>query len=241
MKNKILIYGVNGRIGEALVNYLGPRFIIYGVDVQDNTKAVSNNYTYVKYVNLESLDKIYNENDFYAVIHLQQYKSKDFLKSNLFNLDEPEFDNVINANLKLTLFSCKKYLHHVVSRKSQEPGRIINFGSTYGVISSNPELYEATEMGNPIQYSISKFGMLGLTKYIASYFKKYNTYANLIIPHGIENNQSIEFQKNFSKRSPIGRLSQPEELFSSLDYLLDKKTTYTNGNVLMVDGGWTAC
>ena len=96
-------------------------------------------------------------------------------------------------------------------------------------------------MGNPYAYTISKFGLMGLTKYIASYFKEYNVLCNSISPHGIENNQSLEFQDNFTKRSPLGRLSEPEEVVAAFNFLLDESNTYVNGANIPVDGGWTAC
>ena len=80
-----------------------------------------------------------------------------------------------------------------------------------------------------------------LTKYLASYFKKYKILCNAISPHGLFNNHSKNFQKNFSQRSPLGRMSLPQEVLPAIDYLLDENNKYTNGIELMVDGGWTSC
>ena len=64
---------------------------------------------------------------------------------------------------------------------------------------------------------------------------------NSISPHGVNNNQSKQFVKNFSSRSPLGRLSQANEVIPAIKFLLDEKNTYTNGIDLLVDGGCTSC
>ena len=127
------------------------------------------------------------------------------------------------------------------SLKKNQIGRVINFSSVYSIRSSNPELYKKTEYENPIYYTISKAGIVGLTKYLASYFKKYQILCNSISPHGLFNNHSKKFQKNFSERSPVGRMSFPREILPAIDFLLDENNRYTNGIELMVDGGWTSC
>lgn len=237
---KILIFGINGRVGKEVGGYLTKSYQVIGVDVAENSE-VNGLLEYYKYQNLNDLNNIYEQHDYYSVIHMQQIKSKKFLSSNLLNLEYEDIASVMEINLYLSLFSSKKYIEKVLLRKDHSLGRIINFGSTYGVVSSNPELYGNNEMGNPIQYTISKFGMNGLTKYLASYFKVYKTLVNNVVPHGIENGQSEEFSTRYSKRNPVGRLSNPTELLPIIECLLDEKNTYMNGATLMVDGGWTAC
>jgi 3-oxoacyl-[acyl-carrier protein] reductase len=237
---KILIFGINGRVGREVGAYLARNYEVVGVDTADVCE-IKTVHKYYKYCNLSDLNDIYRNDEYYSVIHMQQIKSKNFLSSNLLNLEYEDLISVMDINLYLSLFSSKKYIEKVLQRADGSLGRIINFGSTYGVISSNPELYENNEMGNPIQYTLSKFGINGLTKYLASYFKLYKTLVNNIVPHGIENNQSQEFSSRYSKRNPIGRLSNPSELFPIVECLLDEKNTYMNGATLMVDGGWTAC
>lgn len=234
MKKKILIFGSNGVLGSSICNYLKKKYQIYGVDVQEKDNSKLSGYINFKE---NKLSVLYKKNVFYCVIHCHQFKGKNFLNQKQSLFVEDNFDAVINTNLKLTLQSTHMYFQSL--KKKQ--GRIINFSSTYGLISSNPSLYRNTKMFNPIYYTISKFGIIGLTKYIASHYKKYKILCNSISPHGIENQQCKEFKKNFNSRSPLGRLSSTHEVLPAINFLLDINNTYTNGANIAVDGGWTAC
>ena len=238
MKKKILIFGSEGKIGNSITKHLCKKYQVIAVDVLKKSKIKNKNLTYY---NIDSKFNILSDiyvNNFYAVIHCQQYKSKNFLKTDLFNLNFHDYEDTLKINLHLTL---KSIIFYLKSLKKKQIGRVINFSSVYSVRSSNPELYEKTEYENPIYYTISKAGIVGLTKYLASYFKKYKILCNAISPHGLFNNHSKNFQKNFSQRSPLGRMSLPQEVLPAIDYLLDENNKYTNGIELMVDGGWTSC
>lgn len=241
---KILIFGGLGVLGLEIVNYLKDRYSIIIVDTKSNIffKKLKLNKTisYFKYSSYQQIKEIYKKHKFYAVIHSQQYKNKNFTKSDIRRLDLKLYEKINNTNLVLPLVSTQNYINQINKNKKYQ-GRIINIASTYGLISSSPELYVNTNMGNPVYYTISKFGLVGLTKYVASYYKKHRVLCNCISPHGIENNHKKNFVTNFSKRSPMGRLSQVSEVLPSIDFLLDEKNTYTNGANLSVDGGWTAC
>jgi NAD(P)-dependent dehydrogenase (short-subunit alcohol dehydrogenase family) len=239
MLKKIAIFGSEGKIGNCITKHLSRKFKIIALDVSKQSK---NKYKDVTYYNIDGkfnvLLDIYNKHNFYAVIHCQQFKNKNFLKTDLFNLNFQDYEDTLSSNLTLTLKSIILYLK---SLRRNQIGRVINFASVYSIRSSNPELYKKTEYENPIYYTISKAGIFGLTKYLASYFKKYKILCNSISPHGVFNKHSKTFQKNFSQRSPIGRMSLPQEILPAIDFLLDEKNRYTNGIELLVDGGWTSC
>jgi NAD(P)-dependent dehydrogenase (short-subunit alcohol dehydrogenase family) len=241
---KILIFGGLGVLGLEITKHLKKNFFIVVVDVSSNLffkkLNLDKNIIYFKYSNFSQIKQIYNKHKFYAVIHCQQYKNKKFTSSDIRNLDLNLFKKINNINLEIPLVSSHYYISHI-NRDKKNIGRIINITSTYGVISSSPELYTNTNMGNPVYYTLSKFGLVGLTKYVASYYKHLKILCNCISPHGIENKHQKKFINNFSKRSPIGRLSKAKEVLPAIDFLLDKNNTYTNGSNISVDGGWTAC
>ena len=241
---KILIFGGLGVLGLEIVKHLKINYHIIVVDIKSNLDfknlKLTKNVKYLKYSNFSQIKKIYKMNKFYAVIHCQQYKNKDFTSSDIRNVDLNLYEKINNINLLIPLISSQNYIN-TIKKNKKNFGRIINIASTYGLISSSPELYKNTNMGNPIYYTLTKFGLIGLTKYIASYFKDLKILCNCISPHGIENNNKKKFISNFSKRSPMGRLSKPQEVLPSIDFLLDKNNTYTNGANISVDGGWTAC
>jgi len=63
---------------------------------------------------------------------------------------------------------------------------------------------------------------------------------NVIVPGGIENNQSRDFKENYSKMAPIGRMMNVKEIIGMVLYLCSDISSYTTGSILTVDGGWTA-
>lgn len=236
-RKKILFFGSEGRIGKSVCSALSKDYDIVGVDVMEAKSDFYSDYMVLN--GIDQVPSLYEGNDYYAVVHCQQFKPAGFVDHSLKTVDLDFIDKVLDVNVKLPIVSTSNYIHRVAGKP--DPGRIINLGSTYGLISSNPVLYENTEMGNPFIYTVSKFGIGGLTKYVGSYFKEYNILCNSISPHGIENNQDPTFVENFSHRSPMGRLSQPDELVSAFEFLLDERNTYVNGANIPVDGGWTAC
>ena len=78
-------------------------------------------------------------------------------------------------------------------------GVIINFASTYGVVSSNPSLYTDNAMGNPVAYSASKGGVIMLSKYLGCYWGKSGVRVNCITPHGVFNNHEKHLLTNLKK------------------------------------------
>ena len=81
--------------------------------------------------------------------------------------------------------------------------------------------------------------MLGLTKYLATYWSKHNIRVNAITPGGIENNQPKEFIKNYSKRVPLDRMGKPKDLIGPVIFLSSDASDYITGQNLVVDGGFS--
>ena len=239
MKNEIVFWGVNGRLGQTLAAKLSNNYHVVGVDVQETAQTTCTEY--IQFRDLSQIDSIYSSKDVYAVVHCQQVKPDGFVNSNLLSLELDEFDRIIDINLRLSFVSSQAYVRNRQDVKHNVKGRIINFVSTYSILSSNPSLYRNTEMGNPLHYTVSKAGLYGMTKYIAANFADYGVLCNSIAPHGVENGQSPGFQENFGLRSPSGRLSEPQEVLPAVEFLLDERNTYVNGANIAVDGGWTAC
>tara|TARA_B100001996_G_C18578387_1_gene561257 strand:+ start:62 stop:889 length:828 start_codon:yes stop_codon:yes gene_type:complete len=122
-------------------------------------------------------------------------------------------------------------------------GVILNIASDLSFISPDNRIYNKKNSSNkivkPISYSVVKHGILGLTRYTATYWADKNVRCNAIAPGGIYNNQPKDFLKKISKLIPLGRLSYQKEYVSSILYLISDASSYTNGAVLNVDGGRT--
>ena len=92
----------------------------------------------------------------------------------------------------------------------------------------------------PIGYSITKFGLLGITKYLATYWARKNVRCNMLILGAVENNQPKFLIKNVRKRIPMNRWAKPDEYRKAIQFLISEKSSYMTGQTLIVDGGRTA-
>jgi NAD(P)-dependent dehydrogenase (short-subunit alcohol dehydrogenase family) len=153
-----------------------------------------------------------------------------------------------NKDLAVTLtgsFLCSKHYGTIIS-KNTNGGVIINISSDLGLIGPDQRLYSQPGLDieqqptKPVSYSVSKSGLLGLTRYIATYWANQNVRSNAICPGGIENNQNVEFISDISSRIPLNRMAKSDEYQSTLVYMLSDSSSYLNGAVISVDGGRTA-
>jgi NAD(P)-dependent dehydrogenase (short-subunit alcohol dehydrogenase family) len=119
-------------------------------------------------------------------------------------------------------------------------GSIINFGSIYGIVGNDFTIYEDTGLTSPMAYAAIKGGIINLSRYLASYFGKYGIRINSLCPGGIFNNQNETFVENFSKKCPLKRMGNAEEIAAPVLFLASDASSYITGSTLIVDGGWTA-
>lgn len=142
-------------------------------------------------------------------------------------------------------FLCAKYYGYQISKNSSG-GSIVNISSDLGLIAPDQRLYiksdlkEKDQPVKPITYSVVKTGLIGLTRYLATYWAEKNVRCNAICPGGVENGQSEAFINNVSSRIPMGRLAKPNEFQGTLVWMLSSSSSYLNGAVVPVDGGRTA-
>ena len=125
-----------------------------------------------------------------VLVNAAQYKPEGFLSSDIENFPLDLWNDIIKVNLTGTFLICQAFGGQMLK---QENGSIINFASTYGVVSSNPWLYDNNSMGNPIAYSASKGGIIMMTKYLAAYWAKRGVRINCLTPHGVYNNHEQSF------------------------------------------------
>ena len=150
------------------------------------------------------------------------------------------WQNALEVNLTGSMLCCRE-----VSKPMLKGGQgvIINICSIYGVVGPDQRLYQ--EKGNPPQYkpvyySVTKAGILGLTRYLATYFSGKNIRVNALTPGGIFNGHDDGFLKRYSARSVLGRMAEKSELNGALLFLASDASSYMTGANLVVDGGWTA-
>jgi len=148
----------------------------------------------------------------------------------------------LNVNLTGTFNITQQVVREMLK---QGCGNIINVASTYSLVSPNQNLYKFNEgddvqLYKPIDYVATKSAIPNFTRYLATFYGKKGIRVNTIIPHGIINNPSEKFVKNFSKLSPLGRICNKEEIRGPFIFLASNASSYMTGSTLVIDGGWSA-
>jgi len=122
----------------------------------------------------------------------------------------------------------------------QRCGSIINISSIYGVVAPVPSIYEGADFNTPAVYSVSKAGVIGLTRYLAAYWGDKGVRVNSITPGGVFNDHEDPFLAAYNARVPMGRMACPAEPAGAVVFLASDASSYVTGHNLVVDGGWTA-
>jgi NAD(P)-dependent dehydrogenase (short-subunit alcohol dehydrogenase family) len=131
----------------------------------------------------------------------------------------------------------------VVPMLKQGGGSIINICSMYGLVGPDQRLYQkegAPARYKPVFYTVTKAGIVGFTKYLATYYAGKGIRVNALTPGGIFNNNDETFLKNYSARAVMGRMGNKDEMNGALLFLASEASSYMTGSNLIVDGGWTA-
>lgn len=154
-----------------------------------------------------------------------------------FDDQTPEYWALSAQGNMVGLFTmCKAF---IPSMTDQACGSIINISSIYGIVANDPSLYEGTDMKQPPDYTFVKSGMINFTRYLANYYGKQGVRANCICPGGYFNHQPEPFVTNYTKRVPVGRMLENEDIKGAAVFLASDASMYVTGTTLVVDGGWT--
>lgn len=191
---------------------------------------------------------------------LQKYGHIDILINNAANNPKVEnkganFGNIRFDNFPLELwnedilvgltgaFLCAQIFGAVM--EEQRSGVILNVSSDLGVIAPDQRIYrkdgleEKDQTIKPVTYSVIKHGLLGLTKYLATYWAGHGIRVNAVCPGGIYNGQDDQFLRKLTNLIPMGRMANKDEYKATILYLISEASSYMTGATLIVDGGRT--
>lgn len=124
-------------------------------------------------------------------------------------------------------------------------GVVLNISSDLGVIAPDQRIYRKEGLKDdeqtvkPVTYSVVKHGLIGLTKYLATYYADKGVRANALCPGGVFNGQNDEFLHKLTALIPMGRMADVEEYKSTVLYMLSGASSYMTGSTVIVDGGRT--
>lgn len=260
LKNKIIvIIGGSGLLGgEFLYSAIESGAKVINLDLETQNKngekihSISDNYfeIYCDITNEKNILKVANliKEKFSYIDGLVNFASinpqpDQISNTQLENMSIGQW--IVDLNVGLTgAFLVLKYIGKIIS-ENKNGGSIVLISSDLGIIAPDQRLYETntpdTKDGKkPISYSAVKFGVIGLSKYVATYWAEKNVRSNVICPGGVFNGQNIEFTKKVETRIPLGRMARKDEFNSALIWLLSDSSSYVNGAVIPIDGGRTA-
>lgn len=150
------------------------------------------------------------------------------------------WDKAVMVNLR-SLFLCCKEIGKVMVK--QKRGVIVNISSIYGISGPDQRIYGKSRLNSPAFYSLTKGGMVNLTRYLAAYWSRKNIRVNTLTLGGVYDNKlhkNQEFVRNYSERTIIGRMANKADYDGALLFLASDASCYVTGTNLVVDGGWTA-
>lgn len=246
LSNKIVIVtGANGLIGKEIVHELEEHAatiiaadIAFETEVIDKKKStfkldLSDNTSIDSFVEF-AMDN-YGRID--GLINAAYPRTKDWGK---YKFEDTPFTHW-KKNVELQLNSVF-YLDQQVLKvmEAQKFGSIVNFGSIYGIVGNDFTIYEDYGGTSPAEYCAVKGGIINFTRYLASYFGKYNVRVNCVCPGGIWDNQREEFVRNYNHRCPMKRMGNPDDIAPLCLFLISDGAKYITGQIIASDGGWTA-
>ena len=233
---KIILTGSAGQIGQAFLEHLSNNEdnYIYALDNKKN----KNNKINIQNVEIditkedEVVDFFSHIDSIYGLVN----NAGIGVFTPFLSRTVDEFKKVLDVNLVGTFLMSREAIKIMIKAKS---GKIINIGSIYGVNSSDFRIYGESGRNNSEVSSLSKSGVIMLSKYLATHFASDNIQINTISPGGIKRNQTNDFIKKYSIKNPTGRMGSPKDLLPALDFLLNEQNEYINGENIIVDGGFT--
>jgi NAD(P)-dependent dehydrogenase (short-subunit alcohol dehydrogenase family) len=122
------------------------------------------------------------------------------------------------------------------SLREAKGASIVNIASIYGEKGPRWDLYTGTSLGNPAAYSVSKSGLIQLTRWLATTLAP-SIRVNSIVSGGIERDQPEEFKSRYCRDVPLGRMATESDLIGPIIFLLSSASSYVTGEALHVDGG----
>ena len=236
LANKVVVItggaGLLGKMHAEAVTEAGGTAILTDVIDSDGEYChymdVTDKSSIEEFVNtLDKVDVLINN----AAVNPTMSKKK---QSNRFE----DFDiNVWNRSLEVNLtgvFLCSQvFINKMIKNKTK--GVIINIASDLGVIAPDHRIYNGDV--KPVDYSVTKHGVIGLTKYLATYFADKNIRVNSISPGGVYTNQPEDFVERLSNLIPMNRMANVDEYKGSIVFLCSDASSYMTGHNLIVDGG----
>jgi NAD(P)-dependent dehydrogenase (short-subunit alcohol dehydrogenase family) len=139
-------------------------------------------------------------------------------------------------------FVCSQVFGTAMARDGKG-GVILNIASDLSVFSPDQRLYrkaglpEELQPVKPVTYSVIKTGLIGLTRYLSTYWAAQGVRCNALSPGGVYANQPDEFVQRLTSLIPLGKMASKDEYRAAVQFLCSDASAYMNGQNVVMDGG----
>ena len=205
-------------------------------DITDESQIISvRDFIFSKYKRIDIL--INNA----AIDPKVEQKSKGNL-SRLENFSIGQWNKELSVGLTGSML-CSKIFGYEMAKKGK--GVILNISSDLGIIAPDQRIYKIEDLPEneqpvkPVTYSVIKHGLIGLTKYLATYWSDKGVRCNALCPGGVNTDLPKDFQNKINKLIPMNRMAFPYEYQGVLIFLISDSSKYMNGAIIPMDGGRT--
>lgn len=124
--------------------------------------------------------------------------------------------------------------------KQSGGGSLVTVSSIYGIVAPDHRIYEDQPFKSFASYSASKAGVIGLTRWLATWWGRDGIRVNSVTPGGVFNGHDQSFSDAYANRTPMGRMADREDLVGMVLFLLSDASAYCTGQNFIVDGGLSA-
>ena len=170
-----------------------------------------------------------------------QKNSNEYSRLENFSLNEWNMQIAVGLT---GAFLCSKIFGKLMAQNNKG-GVIINISSDLSIISPDQRLYKKENLSEdlqpvkPVTYSVIKHGLIGLTKYLSTYWIRHGVRCNALSPGGIYVDQDENFLSKIKLLIPMERMAKVDEYHSAIQFLCSDASSYMNGHNLIIDGGRT--
>jgi NAD(P)-dependent dehydrogenase (short-subunit alcohol dehydrogenase family) len=154
-------------------------------------------------------------------------------------LTAEDFDRTLHLNLTGSFLLARAAAAHMQEGSSQ-----VFFSSMYGEVSPDPRIYTAPLNPNPVEYGVAKSGINQMVKYLSVHWAPKGIRVNAVAPGPFPNptvqREHPDFVEQLMNKVPLRRIGRQDELSGAVVWLASDQSSYVTGQIIRVDGGWTA-